>query len=400
MSLIELWKKSPDQLTVKHLHQIIAFAGEGKLRDGSATSSEFRSFLLQVPSSMLGRFVDECLNASFPDSGFALQDVINEVGRRLGFVVTNGLYQGRQGQVGSDGLWVLPTQHAVVVEAKTTDAYRIDTARLAGYRKQLTSAGTIKEEASSVLLVVGRKDTGDLEAQIRGSRYAWEIRLISADALLRLMKLKETLDDLATIGRICEILIPREYTRLDDIVDLVFSTAEEVQQEDTEEEAEKPEDEVGLVEQVRSARPAKPMAFHEACISLVSRAKAIPLVRQSRSTFAAPDGTVRAVCAVSKVHQSQGRESYWFAFHPQQDAYLEGAANGLLVLGCGGPEMVLAIPHRTVRTWLGDLWTTERDNGRRYWHIRLHAAGGKLMMDRSDGKSRVDLSPFLVKPAG
>jgi len=35
-----------------------------------------------------------------------------------------------------------------------------------------------------VLIVVGRQDTGELEAQIRGSRHAWDIRLISAEALL------------------------------------------------------------------------------------------------------------------------------------------------------------------------------------------------------------------------
>ncbi len=40
---------------------------------------------------------------------------------------------------------------------------------------------------SSILIVVGRQDTGDLEAQVRGSRHAWEIRLISVDALLQLM---------------------------------------------------------------------------------------------------------------------------------------------------------------------------------------------------------------------
>ena len=221
-----LWQKSPEQLEGKRLSQIIAFAGEGKLRDHSETSEEFRAFLSVVPSSMLEGFVDECLNEPFPESGFALQDVVNEIGRRLGFNVTRGSYQGRQGLIGFDGIWIFPTKHSVVVEVKSSDAYRVDTARIAGYRKQLIAQSLIQEDSSSILLLVGRQDTGDLEAQIRGSRYAWEIRVISIDALLRLMKLKETLDDPNTITRICEVLIPREYTRLDEIVDLVFSATE------------------------------------------------------------------------------------------------------------------------------------------------------------------------------
>jgi hypothetical protein len=232
LNLTQLWQTTPDQLLVKHLHQIIAFAGEGKLRDGSGTSSEFRALLSQVPSAVLAKFVDECLNTPFNDSGFALQDVVNEIGRRLGFGVTNGAYQGRQGHIGYDGVWKFPTNHSVIVEVKTTDTYRIDTTKLAGYRKALAEQGVVAPDASSVLLVVGRQDTGDLEAQIRGSRYAWEIRLISAYALLRLVSLKEALDHPKTIGRICEILIPKEYTRLDDIVDLVFSATEEIKQEE------------------------------------------------------------------------------------------------------------------------------------------------------------------------
>lgn len=136
MSLSKIWKTNPD-LRNKRLDQIIVIAGEGRLRDGSKASAEFRGLLSEVPSAMLTTFVDECLNASFTDSGYALQDIVNEVGKRLGFRVMNGNYQGRPGVIGYDGLWVFPTNHSVVVEVKTTDAYRIDTNKIANYRKQL-----------------------------------------------------------------------------------------------------------------------------------------------------------------------------------------------------------------------------------------------------------------------
>jgi hypothetical protein len=183
LSILTIWKTSQELLHEKSVKQIIAIAGDGKLTDGSATSQEFRAFLAEVPSEQLARYANECLSDSFQDSGLVLQDIVNEVGRRLGFGVTYGRYRGKTGAIGNDGLWALPNEHKIVVEVKTTDAYRIDLNVVAQYRKELFREGKATEESSSILVVVGRKDTGDLEAQIRGSPYAWDMRLISVDGL-------------------------------------------------------------------------------------------------------------------------------------------------------------------------------------------------------------------------
>jgi hypothetical protein len=172
MSLVAMWESSPEQLEEKHVQQIIAFAGSGKLRDANDCSDEFRAYLARVPSELLKRYAEECLSTRFDDSGGALQDVVNEVGRRLGFRVTNGRYRGVAQQIGHDGLWVSEDGYAIVAESKTTDAYRIDLSVVSGYRKALIRDGAVSEDKSSVLIIVGRQDTGDLEAQIRGSRYA------------------------------------------------------------------------------------------------------------------------------------------------------------------------------------------------------------------------------------
>src|SRR5213593_3098411 len=105
MALLELWKSSPTELEGKHVQQVIGISGDGKLRDGSSASSEFRQLLGYVPSSILSRYASQCLEDRFDGSGFALQDIINEVGRRLGFSVEAGRYRGVQGEVGFDGLW-------------------------------------------------------------------------------------------------------------------------------------------------------------------------------------------------------------------------------------------------------------------------------------------------------
>jgi hypothetical protein len=134
------------QLEDKHVQQIIAFAGTGHLRDGNAASAEFRDFLSHVPSNLLRHYADQCLQDGFSGSGFALQDILNEVGCRLGFHVTHGRYRGSPGQVGHDGCWRFPEGQTVIVEVKTTDTYRIDLDTLAGYRRALIQAGSIAEE--------------------------------------------------------------------------------------------------------------------------------------------------------------------------------------------------------------------------------------------------------------
>ena len=191
MALIDLWKKQKAQLAEKHIQQVIAFAGDGKLSDQSDASSELREYLRNIPSALLANYAQQCLVESFSHSGFALQDIVNEIGRRLGFAVTHGRYRGTASQPGNDGTWADEDRHSIVVEVKTTDAYRIDLDTIAGYRRQLANNGGIDFQRSSMLVVVGRQDTGDLEAQIRGSRHAWDMRVISVEALLAMLRLKE-----------------------------------------------------------------------------------------------------------------------------------------------------------------------------------------------------------------
>ena len=141
----------------------------------------------------------------------------------------NGRYQGVVGGVGFDGLWRSPEGHSIVAEVKTTDAYRISLDTLAGYRSKLVATGQITANAS-MLIIVGRQDTGELEAQIRGSRHAWDIRVISVEALIKLALLKEGLEAPETGLKIRSLLMPVEYTRLDRMVDVMFATATDVEQ--------------------------------------------------------------------------------------------------------------------------------------------------------------------------
>jgi hypothetical protein len=224
-ALLSLLKNDPAQVDLLSVEQILALCGSGKLTDGSECSRDFREYLQITSSDNLIRYLQTCLQGPFEKNGQALQDIVNELGRRLDYNVENGLYQGRSNAMGFDGLWSEPGKHTIVVEVKTSDAYRINLDRIGGYRDELIRSGKITTD-SSVLLVVGRQDTGDLEAQVRGSKHAWTVRMISAEALGKLVALKES-TELASAEKIHELLVPFEYTRLDKIIEIAFTVAEE-----------------------------------------------------------------------------------------------------------------------------------------------------------------------------
>jgi hypothetical protein len=83
-NLIELAKQNPALVGGYGIQQIVAICGDGNLRDGSDCSQQLREYLgLQSPEK-LADYAQFCLNEAFPKGGFVLQDVVNEIGRRLG----------------------------------------------------------------------------------------------------------------------------------------------------------------------------------------------------------------------------------------------------------------------------------------------------------------------------
>ncbi|MEE4237762.1 MAG: hypothetical protein V2I51_13675 [Anderseniella sp.] len=389
MALLDLWNTSPEQLRDKQIQQLIAFSGAGRLLDGTECSQEFRSFLASVPSSNLKVYADQCLSHSFPDSGFALQDVVNEVGSRIGAEVEPGRYRGTANHVSFDGLWKFRNGHAIIVEVKTTDAYRIDLNVIASYRKALINKGSIAEGDSSMLLVVGRQDTGDLEAQIRGSRHAWDVRIISVDALLRLMAIKEEVEDPQIVQRIHSVLIPREFTRLDEIADILFSAAEEIKQETAEEE--------DASEDEKTKEPKfTPVAFHDACIARIQKSLDKTLIKRTRAQYSTPDKSTVVNCAVSKEHNPDTKPNYWFAFHPHQREVLESAQNAFVAFGCGTSKRLLLIPFSEFASWLDGMWITQKDD-RMYWHVVIYRTEDKYSLHRKKGQKNVDVTQYLIQ---
>jgi hypothetical protein len=78
-TLLDVWLNQRDFFDSKSIEQIISMSGDGKLRDGNETGHQLRDLLANIPANNIERYIDECLDKSFTQSGLVLQDLVNEL---------------------------------------------------------------------------------------------------------------------------------------------------------------------------------------------------------------------------------------------------------------------------------------------------------------------------------
>lgn len=402
MPLLALWKSNPSEINQLSIEQVVGTAGDGNLKDGSDCSLEFRAYLSQASSSKLKSYVERCLSTPLNKGGFILQDLINELGRRLEYRVENGRYQGISGAVGFDGLWVSEDGHTIIIEVKTTDAYRISLNTIMGYRDKLLVSGKLTGVAS-VLIVTGREDTGELEAQVRGSRHAWDIRLISADALMKLVQLKEESEDTETGAKIRSLLAPMEYTRLDQLIDVMFTTTTDI--------ASAAQAELQDHDDTASSELGKPISSTEAepgwkftprilmqkkrdeIFAALSAREQTNLIAKSLASYWNSEHTVRAVCTISKRYNDR-THPYWYAYHPRWQQFLVEGERSFVIFGCVDKKIAYALPAKIMHECLSSLRTTDE----KYWHVDLSdSLDGHLEMVLARTKKALPLAPYALK---
>ncbi len=337
-------------------------------------------------------YAKQCLDKSFSDSGLVLQDIVNEFGRRLEFEVDHGLYRGRPNAIGFDGIWRASGEPELIVEVKTTDYVAMDLKTLASYKERLVTTSKVSKEASS-LIIVGREDTGALEAQIRGSRYAWEMRLISVDRLIRLVQIKEKSDDASTVKQIRQLLQPFEYTKIDRIIDVIFTTTANVEsQQEIEPSLDAQTDEREAGKQIRTSSELLD-AKRQQAVEAFAVLKGNELIRRSKTLFWSPDKKFRVCCAVSKRYESE-YQPYWYAYHPKWDEFLKEARESYFILSCMDRDEAFAVPYSWLETNKQNLNMTDSDD-RFYWHIAVTTlADGELAINTSKIGAKTPLAPF------
>jgi hypothetical protein len=403
MPLLAFWDSNPDEVSQTSIEQIVAMAGDGNLKDNSVCCKELREYLTQAATAKLAEYVEHCLSTSFAKGGLVFQDLVNELGRRLDYKVTNGRYQGTVNAIGFDGIWTSPEGHTIVAEVKTTDAYRIPLDTVASYRQKLIESREVVEP-SSVLILVGRQDTGELEAQIRGSRHAWDIRVISADSLIKLVQLKESSDDLETGRKIRSLLTPMEFTRLDGLVDVMFATAKDVEAGVIETAVEKTDNLESSVETKGTISTPSGWEFTDAAVLDAKRAGIIDalakklgtrFIKKSRALYWDAAHEKRVACSISKRY-AKGAYPYWYAYHPQWNEFLGEGSQSFFALGCMDLPHAFAIPLDVMRNNLSALNTTTTERST-YWHIHLvQRDDGSIALQLPKASKQLPLEDFRI----
>jgi hypothetical protein len=389
MSLIDLWRSDKDQIIQKRIDQLIAFAGDGKLCDGNMASAELRELLSNVPSDVLENWIEQCLSTRFDDFGFVFQDLVNEIGKRLGMKVNPGVYRGRTGH-GYDGIWELPDKKMILVECKSSTTYSINLTKISNYRKQIAIEESLLPEDISILIVLGSEDTEDLEAQVRGSRYAWDIRLLGIKSLVKLLKLKETLDDPATAKQIQEILIPQEFTRLDGIIELVFATAKDIQLEEEidDDSFDNTEEEIQVAKVAAN--------FQTKILPRLEKHFGCSLVKNGRVLWASADESILLTCQVSKEY-SRTNMHFWFGLKRTTKERLEQQENSFCVFGLGNPDRVILLPFNFLNGYLNNIFTSHEEDGKiLHWHIRFLKNGEQIYLLVNRDREQIDVTDKLI----
>ena len=138
------------------------------------------------------------------------------------------------------------------------------------------------------------------------------MRLISVNALIQLVQIKEKSDDASTVLQIRELLKPFEYTKIDKIIRIIFSTTQSVEsQKEIQPSIEEAVEEQDSGKQVRTDLELLNAKRHEAVQSF-AKLKGKSLVARSVTLFSDPEKRFRICCAVSKTYEKD-YQPYWYA---------------------------------------------------------------------------------------
>ena len=394
MPLMDLWRNSPSTFDELTIEQIVPMAGNGILTDGSQTSEELRAFLSEIERKSLRKHAVRCLSQSFPNGGLVLQDIINEAGRRLGLEVTNGNYRGAQNNNNCDGIW-RSSSWTFVVEVKTTDAYSISLAKIAGYLTNAT--GTDYESNASCLIVVGRQDTGTLEDQLRGSKHNWKMRIVGVEALFSALELWELTEDKSLRNKIIDLLIPQEFTRVDKMISTAYDFAT-----DQEEARYTPsvEDEMGeksVVKHENTRRSSTNLDLIEDFKVTISKRMSARFNTQfSRNRSSFESSSIRYTIAVSKNYEPLDR--YWYAYNPRQKEFLSEAEEAYFILGCLDTQKAFAIPYKEMNKLATQMSTTtpKGDEAKKYHHVEVKKDGDRHYIYISRINKEIDINNYEI----
>jgi hypothetical protein len=186
-----------------------------------------------------------------------------------------------------------------------------------------------------------------------------------------------------------------EYTKLDSLIDVMFTAAKEVEGgEDTKGPSGEGE-ESGSGWQFTD--PKLMQAKREAIAQAFGESQSTKLIKKTRATYWDATHTKRIVCTVSKRYAENAATPYWYAYHPSWDSFLAEGTTGHFVLGCMDLHIAFAIPLEVLRQQLDKLNMTVKPDGTHYWHIKIIELGNKRYgLHLPKGGGHLGLDPFVL----
>jgi hypothetical protein len=158
------------------------------------------------------------------------------------------------------------------------------------------------------------------------------MRLISVEGLVALVRLRESTESPVAGAKLRSILIPMEYTRLDGLIDVMFTAAKDVEGGD--ETKVPPEEGEDGGSGWRFTDPKLIEAKRESIAQAFGDRESTKLIKKTRATYWDASHTKRIVCTVSKRYLENAAAPYWYAYHPSWDSFLGEGTTGHFVLGC------------------------------------------------------------------
>jgi len=386
-----------DKIRDWSIDRIITVLGNGVLSDGSECSTDFRSYLKTRSVNTLERHIEECLSNSRLDKsqkGFIFQDIVNELGSRLDYEVDFGLYRGSSSNPGYDGLWK-SNGSEIIVEVKSANHFIFDLDKSLGkYKESLENEGKVSKSASN-LIVVYEGDTKTWEQQINGTPYLWSTRIISVKWLLKLIKLRtENTEDENTHKQIREILKPNSYIKVDKLIEILFSTVEDVLEEDAETDD-------GEQRTVTTNREEINQTRHKS-IAAFEKKFGVKLVQNSRVLYWDETKKVRVAAIVSKRYERES-QPYWYAYHTKYKNYFKDADKSYLLICCTDKNKAYAVPGEIMNSTVEFLNSTPPDitqlneGERYYWHLSLREESQQLTLVVPKNNSTINLEEYVCE---
>lgn len=207
----------------KTLLEKVNLSAEGKLKDGNSCQLLLRDYLKSASLDELAADLQESLGSTGANSAFIFQDIVNELGARIGFSVTNGRYRGVIDSIGYDGLWEVGGSR-LVVEAKKNAIYNVDLNVAVRYAREIdrwSHENPGVRARTGVLYVICRNYAHVVDNQIHGALYSDSVNVVSVESLLDCARLVGTHTDSNAAQALRCILFPQRFRSTDSLVSLV-----------------------------------------------------------------------------------------------------------------------------------------------------------------------------------